>query len=178
MRHGRLAFVGVLLAAAMAGAAVTVAYGLATGFDRAARQADLPDVIVRFRTESRDEIDRIVSALPDVAARSYRLEFTDVGVSARDGSSEKGSVALVDPGRRGYAIVDGRDVSAPEGELLVHALARNDVFVPTLCHDSKLDPYGGCRLCVVGVEGGEAAVDGDAASGADAREGLTAACTG
>ena len=51
MRRGRLAFVGVLLAAAMAGAAVTVAYGLATGFDRAARQADLPDVIVTFRTE-------------------------------------------------------------------------------------------------------------------------------
>jgi predicted molibdopterin-dependent oxidoreductase YjgC len=49
--------------------------------------------------------------------------------------------------------VDGRAVSAPEGELLVHALARNDVFVPTLCHDDKLDPYGGCRMCVVGVEG-------------------------
>ena len=49
--------------------------------------------------------------------------------------------------------VDGREVTAPEGELLVHALARNDVFVPTLCHDSKLDPYGGCRMCVVGVEG-------------------------
>jgi predicted molibdopterin-dependent oxidoreductase YjgC len=49
--------------------------------------------------------------------------------------------------------VDGRGVSAPEGELLVHALARNGVFVPTLCHDDKLDPYGGCRMCVVGVEG-------------------------
>ena len=49
--------------------------------------------------------------------------------------------------------LDGREVSAPEGELLVHALARNDVFVPTLCHDDKLDPYGGCRMCVVGVEG-------------------------
>ena len=49
--------------------------------------------------------------------------------------------------------IDGREVAAPEGELLVHALARNDVFVPTLCHDSKLDPYGGCRMCVVGVEG-------------------------
>jgi predicted molibdopterin-dependent oxidoreductase YjgC len=49
--------------------------------------------------------------------------------------------------------LDGRSVSAPEGELLVHALARHDVFVPTLCHDEKLDPYGGCRMCVVGVEG-------------------------
>ena len=52
-----------------------------------------------------------------------------------------------------HTTVDGREVSAPEGELLVHALARHDVFVPTLCHDDKLDPYGGCRMCVVGIEG-------------------------
>ena len=49
--------------------------------------------------------------------------------------------------------LDGMRVSAPEGELLVHAAARHGVFVPTLCHDDKLDPYGGCRLCVVDVEG-------------------------
>jgi predicted molibdopterin-dependent oxidoreductase YjgC len=49
--------------------------------------------------------------------------------------------------------LDGREVSAPEGELLVHAAARHGVFIPTLCHDDKLDPYGGCRMCVVGVEG-------------------------
>jgi hypothetical protein len=119
VRRSRLAFAGVLLAAAMAGAAVTVAYGLATGFDRAARQADLPDVIVRFRAESREEIDRIVSALPNVAARSYRLEFTDIGVTGNDGSSEKGSVALVDPGRRGYAIVAGRDVDGRANEVVI-----------------------------------------------------------
>jgi len=49
--------------------------------------------------------------------------------------------------------LDGRPASAQEGELLVHAAARNGVFVPTLCHDDKLEPYGGCRMCVVGVEG-------------------------
>jgi len=49
--------------------------------------------------------------------------------------------------------LDGQSVSAPEGELLVHAAARYGVFIPTLCHDDKLDPYGGCRMCVVGVEG-------------------------
>jgi predicted molibdopterin-dependent oxidoreductase YjgC len=49
--------------------------------------------------------------------------------------------------------LDGRNVSASQGELLVHAAARNGVFIPTLCHDDKLDPYGGCRMCVVGVEG-------------------------
>jgi len=49
--------------------------------------------------------------------------------------------------------LDGRQVEAPEGELLVHAAARHGVFIPTLCHDDKLDPYGGCRMCVVDVEG-------------------------
>ena len=49
--------------------------------------------------------------------------------------------------------LDGREASAPEGELLVHAAARQGVFIPTLCHDDKLEPYGGCRMCVVGVEG-------------------------
>ena len=50
-------------------------------------------------------------------------------------------------------VLDGREVDAREGELLVHAAARNGVFIPTLCHDDKLDPYGGCRVCVVDVEG-------------------------
>ncbi len=49
--------------------------------------------------------------------------------------------------------LDGKVVSAPDGELLVHAAARYDTFIPTLCHDDKLDPYGGCRMCVVDVEG-------------------------
>jgi predicted molibdopterin-dependent oxidoreductase YjgC len=49
--------------------------------------------------------------------------------------------------------VDGRAVEAEHGELLLHALARSGVEVPTLCHDDKLEPYGGCRMCVVEVEG-------------------------
>jgi predicted molibdopterin-dependent oxidoreductase YjgC len=49
--------------------------------------------------------------------------------------------------------LDGRRVTATAGELLVYAAARHDVFIPTLCHDEQLAPYGGCRVCVVGVEG-------------------------
>jgi predicted molibdopterin-dependent oxidoreductase YjgC len=49
--------------------------------------------------------------------------------------------------------LDGRPASAPEGELLVHAAARHGTFVPTLCHDDQLEPYGGCRVCMVDVEG-------------------------
>ncbi len=49
--------------------------------------------------------------------------------------------------------LDGKNVATRAGELLVHAAARHGVFIPTLCHDEKLAPYGGCRMCVVGVEG-------------------------
>jgi hypothetical protein len=119
VRRARLAFVGVLLAAAMAGAAVTVAYSLATGFDRAARAADLPDVIVRFRGEDEQEIDRIVGALPNVAGRAYRLEVNGVGIESAGGSSEQGAVELVDGHRRGYAIVAGRDVDGRPNEAVI-----------------------------------------------------------
>jgi len=27
------------------------------------------------------------------------------------------------------------------------------IYIPTLCHDPDLKPYGGCRLCVVEIEG-------------------------
>ena len=49
--------------------------------------------------------------------------------------------------------LDGKKVTAPEGELLLHAAARHEIFIPTLCHDDRLDPYGGCRMCMVDVEG-------------------------
>ncbi len=49
--------------------------------------------------------------------------------------------------------LDGRRITAEDGELIVHAAARHGVFIPTLCHDDKLAPYGGCRMCVVDVEG-------------------------
>jgi ABC-type lipoprotein release transport system permease subunit len=119
VRRARLAFTGVLLAAAMAGAAVTVAYGLATGFDRAARQADLPDVIVRFDSQPQQDIDRIVSALPDLAARAYRFEMTGVSLGSPGGSSEKASLDVVGGRRRGYAIVAGRDVDGRPNEAVV-----------------------------------------------------------
>ena len=58
-RRGRtiLAAIGVLAASLVVGTATTVGYSLATGFDRAAERADLPDIIARFRTEPMHDID-------------------------------------------------------------------------------------------------------------------------
>jgi predicted molibdopterin-dependent oxidoreductase YjgC len=49
--------------------------------------------------------------------------------------------------------VNGLVVSAEDGEPLLDVLDRAGAPVPTLCHDDRLETYGGCRLCLVQVEG-------------------------
>lgn len=45
--------------------------------------------------------------------------------------------------------VNGQDVEAPLGSLLLDVLRDQGLDIPTLCHDDRLTPFGGCRLCVV-----------------------------
>jgi NADH-quinone oxidoreductase subunit G len=50
--------------------------------------------------------------------------------------------------------IDGREVSAPEGEWLVDAAKRGDVEIPFFCYEPKLGaPVGACRMCMVEIEG-------------------------
>ena len=50
--------------------------------------------------------------------------------------------------------IDGRDVSATEGMTVLDAARSVDIEIPTLCHHEQLEPYGGCRLCIVELEQG------------------------
>jgi len=49
--------------------------------------------------------------------------------------------------------VNGKEVSAREGETILAACSRHGVKIPTLCYIEGLKPSGACRLCVVEVEG-------------------------
>ena len=49
--------------------------------------------------------------------------------------------------------LDGRDITARAGSTILEAMQAHQQSAPTLCHDPRLDPYGGCRMCVVEVEG-------------------------
>lgn len=49
--------------------------------------------------------------------------------------------------------VNDRPVEARKGEMLLTALRRAGVKVPTLCYMENLIPSGACRLCVVEVDG-------------------------
>lgn len=49
--------------------------------------------------------------------------------------------------------IDGKSVETPRGSTVLEASLANDIYIPTLCYDPDLKPYGACRLCVVEVEG-------------------------
>ena len=48
--------------------------------------------------------------------------------------------------------IDGIEVTAKEGMTILEAARGADIFIPTLCHNELLEPYGGCRLCTVEAE--------------------------
>jgi bidirectional [NiFe] hydrogenase diaphorase subunit len=48
--------------------------------------------------------------------------------------------------------IDGKEVKAQEGMTVLEAAHSAGISIPTLCYHEKLEPYGGCRLCLVEVE--------------------------
>jgi NADH-quinone oxidoreductase subunit G len=50
--------------------------------------------------------------------------------------------------------IDGREVRAPEGTMLVDGAKFGDVEIPYFCYEPKLgNPVGACRMCLVEIEG-------------------------
>ena len=49
--------------------------------------------------------------------------------------------------------INGRAAKVEKGKTVLDACRSAEVYVPTLCDDPDLEPYGGCRLCIVKVEG-------------------------
>ncbi len=49
--------------------------------------------------------------------------------------------------------IDGIPVSVQPGETVLDAAKRAGRWVPTLCFDDRMAPFGACRVCLVGVEG-------------------------
>ena len=49
--------------------------------------------------------------------------------------------------------LNGRSCTAMPGETVVDVARREGIEIPTLCHDTRLEPAGACRVCLVEVEG-------------------------
>ncbi len=48
--------------------------------------------------------------------------------------------------------IDGTAVEASEGMTVLETAQSAGISIPTLCHHEELEPFGGCRLCIVEVE--------------------------
>jgi NADH dehydrogenase/NADH:ubiquinone oxidoreductase subunit G len=48
--------------------------------------------------------------------------------------------------------IDGKEVRAKEGMTVLEAAQGEGISIPTLCHHEKLEPFGGCRICIVEIE--------------------------
>ncbi len=48
--------------------------------------------------------------------------------------------------------IDGVPVEVERGATVLQAAQVADIYIPTLCFHPSLQPYGGCRLCIVEIE--------------------------
>ncbi len=49
--------------------------------------------------------------------------------------------------------INGKNIQVEPGTTVLQAALKNDIYIPNLCYDKRLRPYGGCRLCIVELEG-------------------------
>ncbi len=49
--------------------------------------------------------------------------------------------------------INEKQIEVPEGTTVLRAAEMADIHIPRLCDHKELTPYGGCRLCIVEVEG-------------------------
>ena len=47
--------------------------------------------------------------------------------------------------------IDGRIVQAEEGAMILAVAQNNNIYIPTLCDNEAITPYGACRLCLVEI---------------------------
>lgn len=45
--------------------------------------------------------------------------------------------------------IDGKSIQVAEGRTILEACREHGISIPTLCYHPALEPYGGCRLCMV-----------------------------
>jgi len=59
--------------------------------------------------------------------------------------------------------INGRELQAEEGAMILDVARDNNIYIPTLCSNEAVAPYGACRLCLVEIV-------------TDGRERLVASC--
>ena len=47
--------------------------------------------------------------------------------------------------------IDGKEIQAEEGKVILDVARENGIDIPSLCHHEAVSPYGACRLCLVEI---------------------------
>jgi [NiFe] hydrogenase diaphorase moiety small subunit len=50
-------------------------------------------------------------------------------------------------------IIDGREVTGHQGQTILEVADAAGIYIPRLCHEPSLQPFGGCRICTVLANG-------------------------
>ena len=50
--------------------------------------------------------------------------------------------------------LNGKEIQARPGELVIDAAERNGVYIPRFCYHPRLRPVGMCRMCIVNIDTG------------------------
>lgn len=69
--------------------------------------------------------------------------------------------------------INKKKITVEPGTTILEAARRHDIYIPTLCDDPRLEPYGGCRLCLVQVKDMPKPVTACTTPAADGMEVLT-----
>ncbi|MBN1161474.1 MAG: (2Fe-2S)-binding protein [Dehalococcoidales bacterium] len=48
--------------------------------------------------------------------------------------------------------INGRKIKAEEGKTILDAARKSNIYIPTLCSNEEVAPYGACRLCLVEIK--------------------------
>ena len=68
--------------------------------------------------------------------------------------SDHSYVIPVAPGEDVVTItIDGKEVQAPRGELLIRVAQQHGSYIPRFCWHERMKPVGMCRMCLVEIEG-------------------------
>ncbi len=59
----------------------------------------------------------------------------------------------INKGKAITVTIDGKVCQSTFGKTILEIARENDIYVPTMCYLSKVQPIGACRMCVVEVEG-------------------------
>ena len=47
--------------------------------------------------------------------------------------------------------INGRQIKAEEGTTILYTARENNIYIPSLCENEAIAPYGACRLCLVEI---------------------------